>query len=236
MTHTVAVRNFEGPLALLLELVERNQLPVTDISVAAITTQYLERIHALKDQDPSHVSEFLQLGARLLYIKSLALLPRESAAEQAQELAQLNLELDEYRRYQAAARTLGRLSQERSWSRPVVSRLPASQLPLPELDIRQLTAAFERTLQQLEPAREQAVIAPHLSQQEMASRLKTRLRQGGFELQELLRELRGRLEIVVTFLALLELMRAGTARLTQDGQFAPISVEPGNGPLEPVHA
>jgi segregation and condensation protein A len=73
LSHTVTIGEFEGPLGLLLELVEKGNMEVTAISVATITTQYLDRLGRLQDQSPEHLSEFLQLGARLLYIKSLAL-------------------------------------------------------------------------------------------------------------------------------------------------------------------
>src|SRR6266576_329653 len=108
MTHTVAVGEFEGPLGVLLELVERNRLEVTAISVSQITEDYLDRIKQLGDRPPEELADFLQLGARLLYIKSLALLPADSAAEQGEELTQLSLELEEYRRIQLAARELAR--------------------------------------------------------------------------------------------------------------------------------
>lgn len=226
MTHTVAVQEFEGPLGLLIELVERNQLAVTEISVAAITAQYLERIRQLGDQDPDQLSEFLQLGARLLYIKSLALLPRESAIEQAEELAKLNLELDEYRRYQAAARALAQRGSEGSWARPVVSRLAPADLPLPTVTIAELAEAFGRALRRMEPARPEQTLSRHLTQADMAAALRRRLKAGSFTLESLLADLHNRLEVIVTFLAVLELMRDGELQLAQTGQFSPITVEP----------
>lgn len=226
MTPNVAVREFEGPLGLLLELVERQQLPVTDISVAAITAQYLEHINQLTDQTPENLSEFLQLGARLLFIKSLALLPREAAAEQAEELRQLNMELEEYRRYQSAARELARLSQGASWSRSTVSRLPASEMPLPNISLEQLSAAFQGALKRTEPAKPQGIIQRHhLTQTDIMERVRKKLLTSHFPLQELIDAARDRIEVIVTFLAVLELMRDDEARVTQDGQFAPIMIE-----------
>lgn len=230
MTHTVAVREFEGPLGLLLELVERNQLAVTEISVAAITAQYLEHIRTLTSQDPVHLSEFLQLGARLLYIKSLALLPRESAAEQTEELRQLNLELEEYKRYQAAAKALARLESHPSWVRPVVSRLQPHEVPLPEINLQQLAEAFQRTLRTKEPARPQGIIRHTLTQDEATRHIRRRLAQGSFALQGLLDELKDRLEVIVTFLAILELMRTRELRVVQEGQFSHMMVEANHAP------
>lgn len=226
MTHNVAVGEFEGPLGILLDLVERGRLEVTAISVAEITENYLARIKELGSDSPEALSEFLQLGARLLYIKSLALLPQPASDEQTEELRQLNLELEEYSRIQAAARELGRRGSLRTWHRTATITLPPQELPLPELELTQLAEAFTRTLKRLEPERPIGVIRRHLSLESVSNQIRSRLAQGGFTLQELLDDCRDRLEVIVTFLALLELIRGGTARVTQANQFEPINVEP----------
>ncbi len=228
VTHTVVTQDFEGPLALLLELVERQQLEVTDISIATITTDYLAHIRKLTgtDPDPDNLSEFLQLGARLVYIKSLALLPREPTTEQAEELRQLQLELAAYRQYQQAARELVQRSTGSSWPRPVVSRLAPHQQALPDISLEQLAAAFNRALRQVEPARPSGLIRQTVSQAAIAQRLRRHLRRGPVELQQIIDEARNRLEVVVTFLTVLEFIKQDELRVTQDGQFAPVIMEP----------
>jgi segregation and condensation protein A len=225
MTPTVTTGEFEGPLALLLDLVEQRQLEVTEISIAAITADYLAHVQRLDRAEPEALSEFLQLGARLVYIKSLALLPRESADEQTGELRQLQVELAEYRRYQQAARELGQLAGRASWARPVVTQLAPRERPLPDLSLEQLAGAFSQALRQHEPARPSAIIKTPLSQAAVIKRLRTRLVQGSLPLQQILDQVHDRLEIVVTFLAVLELMKQGQLRVTQDGQFAPVTLE-----------
>lgn len=226
MTHNVAVGEFEGPLGILLDLVERGRLEVTAISVAEITENYLAKVKELEPASPETLSEFLQLGARLLYIKSLALLPQPAADEQTEELRLLNLELEEYSRMQAAARELGRRQSVRTWTRTVMVTLPPSELPLPDLELKQLAEAFTRALKNLEPARPVGIIQRHVSLESVGRRIRHRLERGHFELQELLDDCHNRLEVIVTFLALLELIRAGTARVTQANQFEAINVEP----------
>ena len=81
MTPTVTVPNFEGPLGLLLELVEHGELEVTAIAVGTITRQYLDRLSGMSELGRQDLAQFLELGARLVYIKSLALLPGISATE-----------------------------------------------------------------------------------------------------------------------------------------------------------
>jgi segregation and condensation protein A len=226
MTHTVAVGEFEGPLGILLELVERGKLEVSSISVAQITTQYLERIKTLEHRSPEDLTEFAQLGARLLYIKSLALLPQPSSQEQSDELRLLNLELAEYQRMQAAARTLARRAAGGSFARPATERLNPAELPLPQVTLQDLGAAFAQVMARIEPARPSGTIRPHLSLEIVGARLRHRLQSSGsFELQSLLDSLPDRLEVIVTFLALLELMRSGSANVVQANQFAPIRVE-----------
>ena len=225
MTHTVAVGEFEGPLGILLDLVERGRFEVTQISVAEITAGYIERIQALQNLSPEELSEFVTLGARLLYIKSLALLPQDTALEQGEELRRLNLELEEYRHMQLAAAELARRGAKRTWQRPVTPRLELHELPLPSLDLPQIAEAFQRALRRAEPAIETGVIPMRISIETVTAGIKSQLKKGSFELQHLIDSCHDRLEIIVTFLALLELIHDGTARVVQANQFAAISVE-----------
>jgi segregation and condensation protein A len=229
MSHTVAVGQFEGPLGLLLELVERDKLPVSEISVGRITSEYLAKVRELQSASVEDLSEFLQLGARLLYIKSLALLPASSAQEQTLELEQLSLELAEYRRFQAAAKLLAaRAATSHTWQRPAAPRLAPGDLPMPALSLEQLAAAFTRALKFAPQATPAAIIKQHLSLETVMSRLQKLLPEG-FALESLIQECRDRLEIIVTFLAILELVHSGAARVTQANQFEPIMVEAARG-------
>ena len=224
MAHTVVIQDFEGPLGLLLELVERGRLEVTAISVSHVTNGYLERVKAL-ESTPEELSDFLQLGCRLLYIKSLALLPRENDGEQLEELTRLNDELAEYQRYRQAARELGRRASNRSWHRDVVTKLPAQDLPLPNLSLESLGAVFQQAMRRVEPAKPVGVIRRQVSQAQMEQRIKTLLADGPVALHEELERATDRLEVIVLFTALLELIKNGVARVVQNGQFEPIMIE-----------
>lgn len=226
MTHTVAVGQFEGPLGLLLELIERGQIEVSRVSVSAITSRYLARLAEMESQTPEELSEFLELGARLLYIKSLSLLPNSAPSEQGGELEKLNLELAEYRQMQTAAHALAARLPARTWPRSTIERLAPNELPYPDVALPELRDAFARALSRVEPARPSAIIKHHLSQEAVSAKLRRRLGTGGFDLQELIDACHDRLEIIVTFLSLLELLRQGAARVAQVSQFARITVEP----------
>jgi len=224
MSHTVAVGEFEGPLGVLLELIERNQLEVSQVSVGTITSEYLEKVRGLSGVSAEDLTEFLQLGARLLYIKSLSLLPQNDATEQSRELEQLSIELAEYRRFQAAAKLLVTRSSSRTWQRPAAPRISPSDLPLPALGLDQLAEAFARALKFAPVATPSAIVKQHLSIEVITENLR-HLLPVGFELHTVVERCRDRLEIIVTFLAILELVRARQARVTQAGQFDPILVE-----------
>jgi segregation and condensation protein A len=229
MTVSVAVESFEGPLGLLLELVEGGQIEVTTISMAAITKSYLGRINELAGRNADELSEFIQLGCRLVYIKSLALLPQSDAAEQGEELRQLNIELEEYRRYQKAAESLARKSNHRTWQRRAVTKLSVEELPMPTIDLMKLQDAFTRAMQRAAPIMPQGSITAHISQAEITKHIINRLKQGSFQLEALLAETKLRIEIIVTFLALLELIKTQAVRVTQATQFEPIMVEAFHG-------
>jgi len=222
--HTVADGEFEGPFAILLNLVERRQLEVTSIPVAAITAGYLEHIDSLSTRSPEDLSEFLAFGARLLYIKSLALLPATESGQQTEELHALNLELEEYKRLQTVARALAANTNNRTWPRPSTVRLQPHDLPLPEFSLEALAAALARALAIAPTTKAPSTIRVTLSQQVVMGRLRQRLATG-FELNNLLRDCANRLEVIVTFLALLELIREGTARVGQTSQFGAIEVQ-----------
>jgi segregation and condensation protein A len=225
MTHTVAVGEFEGPLGLLLELVERRKIEVSSISVGELTATYLKQVDALQSRTPEELSEFLVLGARLVYIKSLALLPQDSRLEQGEELRQLNLELDEYKRMQEAARKLSTLSARRTWSHPMTERLATHDLPFPDVNMKQLMEAFTRALARTRPAKPATILKPNISLAVVVDRLRKLLDNGPIQLQPIIDACGDRLEIIVTFLALLEILKNGSARVTQNGQFSSIMVE-----------
>lgn len=225
MTFSVSAPAFEGPLGLLLDLAEKGKVELTAISVSSITADYLKRVSVMGDLEPEELSDFLRLGSRLLYIKSLALLPRGAAEEQAEELQRLTLELAEYRRYQQAARTLsGRLGAQ-TWPRNAVTKLPTEELPLPDLSLTVLQEAFSRALKRAVPLSGDSTLDQEMTQDEVMEQLKHRLESGGFALSLVLDTIGNRYEIILTFMALLELLKSGEAIVTQAGQFGPITIE-----------
>lgn len=223
MSFAVAVGEFEGPLGLLLELVEKNQLEVTAISIGRITSDYLGRVRAKDSSTPEDLSDFISLGARLLYIKSLALLPGDTPVEQSQELRQLKRELETYKAFQQAAK---QLAESTGSTRPRRAARRAATPTIPNnLKLEDLAQAFTAALKLVPAMPTRTLQAPHVTLEAASKKLRTKLSQP-FNLQQAIDECANRLEIVVLFLALLELIRAGTAKVVQAGQFGAITVEP----------
>lgn len=236
---------FEGPLDLLLHLIERRELDITQVSLAAVTDEYLEYLHQLEEVDPARVASFLVIAARLLVIKSRLLLPSEAPPpdeDEEDEGEELVRALEVYRQFKQVAALL----QERE-----VAGLRAyvREAPPPDLEPRlvpdgtglaDLLAALRRVLAQVpeEPESVDTVVRPiKVTVRECARRLTERLRQGRpFRFEEMFKGVPTRQEVIATFLALLELIRLQRARVRQPEPFAPIEIEPVLENLPPADA
>lgn len=222
MSYQVALLNFEGPLDLLLQLIERAEMEITNISLADLTTQYLDYIGQINGLEPDELNRFLSVAARLIYIKSLALLPQAAVAED-EEAIDLNRQLSEYARYQKAANSLRQLLQLREVSYERAASPPAVERPLPKLQIDQLRQVYGQMVAKL--PQQAAVNAERLSIEQAISRLRAKLgRQTEIELAELFNDAGDRATALVFFLALLELLKNQVVAVSQDGQFQPIRV------------
>ena len=222
--HVVSAPAFEGPLGLLLELAEKGKVELTAISVSRITADYLARVNAMADLEPEELSDFLRLGSRLLYIKSLTLLPGADRS-QGEELERLTVELAEYRRYQLAARSLSGMLGSPTWQRNAVTKLPIEDLPLPQLKLDVLMEAFSHALKRAAPLTGSSTIEHGISQESVMKSLKKRLKAGSFELHTILDTATDRFAIIIIFMALLELLKNGEASVIQTSQFSPIMIE-----------
>jgi len=208
-------------LGLLLELVEQGELQVTAISVGAVTRQYLDRVATLTDLSRADLAQFLELGTRLVFIKSAALLPDSENDESTptNELRQLNRELAEYRQFQLASQQLrARLaSGQQSYARRDTPMLPLDDLPAPDLDLIQLGQLFAAALERTAPAPAAIIEREHYDQGKITERLWRRTEPGALTLSEVIADCHDRVEIIVTFLAVLELVRDGRLAVRQAG-------------------
>ncbi|MFN0149042.1 MAG: segregation and condensation protein A [Dehalococcoidia bacterium] len=223
---------FQGPLLLLLQLIEKDDLDITAVSLVAVTDQYLKAIHEGDGVAPAALAEFIAIGAKLIYLKSRALLPRaptESADaleedEVGRELVDL---LIEYRRFAEVADQLQQRQEDGMHGYPRLVPAPAR----PEgSGLDGVTAELMRKIMLDVLARIPAiprVLIPRdrATLSERISNLRERLRSAGrFSFRRVMSECRTRLEVVLSFLAILELLKSGECDAQQDENWGDIEV------------
>ena len=232
--YKVKLEIFEGPLDLLLYLIKRDEIDIYDISIERITKQYLEYLQAFKELKIDIAGEFVVMAANLIYIKSRSLLPLdqqppEEDAEEDDPRWDLIRQLIEYKKFKEAAVQLhGReLEQERLFVRDG-GTAPVSDAPRPlhEVGIFQLIHAFQEVIKRVE-AREDLgeIFAERFSVSDKIDKILQRVGNGGsVRFSELFSQMASRIEIVVTFLALLELIRLNQVRALQSKMFDDIEI------------
>nr|WP_237071805.1 ScpA family protein [Mizugakiibacter sediminis] len=218
---------FEGPLDLLLYLIRRQNLDILDIPVAEITRQYMDYIEMMRELRLELAAEYLVMAAILAEIKSRLLLPRPPAEEGAEEdpRAELVRRLQEYERFKKAAEdidALPRMERDTSPAQAYVADRNVIRLP-PPVEMKELLLALKDVLRRAELFGHHAVKREALSvRQRMGDVLKT-LGDGVFHRFESLFDVsEGRLGVVVTFLALLELAKEQLIEIVQEAPLAPI--------------
>jgi segregation and condensation protein A len=239
LDYTVQLPAFEGPLDLLLRLIEREELDITSIALAQVADQYLATVRGMETPDPAQLSAFLVMAARLLQIKSRALLPRpptnRGPDEPIDEAEELVRQLREYQRFKQAAVLLRTFQDEgrRMFTRQAPPPLPVFERP-DKLDVTlgEMLAAVQRRLQLMLPLEEPEVPLPApkiITVPEMAARIRDRLRQQPwFDFEDLLSLAAQRVEIIVAFWAVLELWKRRVIVVEQHELFGPLAI--GRGP------
>ena len=233
--YRVATPVYEGPLDLLLQLIERAELDITTLALAQVTDQYLAHLRQMQDAAPEEVSAFLVIAAKLIQIKSEALLPRppvRSAGEEdpAEALAR---QLIAYKRFRQIADLLEKRQATglRSFLRLASPPRLEGNIDLSDITFSDLlfaaAAIFER-----EQARQNlgtVVAPPRVTIREKIRQIAHTLRrQSHISFGKLLGKHRSRLDVIVTFLALLELVKRQMVNASQDHLFGEISIETGS--------
>ncbi len=223
----VFLETFEGPLDLLLYLIRRQNLDILDIPIAEITRQYMAYVDLMKDLRLDLAAEYLVMAALLASIKSRMLLPRppREENEDLDPRAELVRRLQEYARFKQAAEDLDELPRVAREVFPGRAEAPPRQLRQrePEVDLRELLAALSGVLKRADLFTHHHVRRETLSIRERMSETLQRLSSERFTaLPGLFRAEEGRLGVVVTFLAVLELLKERLVELVQAEPYAPI--------------
>ncbi len=225
----VFLEAFEGPLDLLLYLIRKQNIDVLDIPVAEITRQYMGYVELMQSVRLELAAEYLVMAAMLAEIKSRMLLPRSSEIIEDEEdpRAELIRRLQEYERYKAAAEGIDQLP--RVGREHVVPRLDAPQARarklLPAVSLEELLVSMAEVLRRADMFESHQITRETLSTRERMSEVLERLKGGAFvPFAELFTVAEGRLGVVVTFMAVLELIKESLVELVQNEAFAPIHV------------
>ena len=234
--YKVKLEVFEGPLDLLLYLIKQDEIDIYDISLERITSQYLEYLQAFKELNIELAGEFIVMAANLIYLKSRSLLPidqqpPEDDAGEDDPRWELIRQLIEYKKFKEAAAELHlrELEQEKIFAREGASSLALQEpLRLGEVGIFQLINAFQTVIKRIEARQDvQEILGERFSVSEKIDMILQRVGQGAaVRFSDLFGEIVSRVEIVVTFLALLELIRLKQVRAIQPKLFDEIEIAP----------
>ncbi len=238
------LEHFEGPLDLLLHLIEKNKVSIYDIPIVLITEQYLAYVNQMEEEDLDVVSEFLVMAATLLDIKSRMLLPaeEEEEAEEEDPRAELVRRLLEYKMYKYMAQELEAREEEAEglfFRQPTIPKEVAKYEPPVDLDslldgltLAKLQQIFDSVIKRkedkIDPVRSNFGTIkkePVSLEQRIGSVMSYARTHRKFSFRQLLEKQADRLDVVVTFLAILELMKIGKIQLTQEAAFEDMYIE-----------
>jgi segregation and condensation protein A len=240
MGYKIKLPLFEGPLDLLLYLVKKDHLNVYDIPIAKVTEQYIAYLELMQVLDLNVAGEFLVMAATLMEIKSKMLLPADehSAQEEPEDpRAQLVQQLLEYERFKEIAETLRQRETERRdvFRRPGLDEKEIAALPAEyfEASIFDLISAFSRAMQETPKELFYQVIKDEFTVEEKTRDiLRSLLMEPSVRLLNLFSRSTGKLEMIVTFLAVLELIRLKEVRARQSAAFGEIEIVRNSGDIE----
>jgi len=227
----VFLETFEGPLDLLLYLIRRQNLDILAINVSEITDQYVQYVEVMKVVNFELAAEYLVMAALLAEIKSRMLLPRQAATDEEDEhdpRAQLILRLQEYERYKEAAESIDELPRlgRDTFVASAESDMCEREVELPDLHIKELLVAFADVIKRADMFASHQVAREKLSTRERMGQVLDHLQEGGFmPFVNLFRVDEGRLGVVVTFLAVMELIKESLIEIVQQEAYGPIHVK-----------
>ena len=225
----VILEAFEGPLDLLLYLIKKHDLEIINIPIAQITEQYMDYIALMKTLRLELAAEYLVMAAMLAEIKSRCLLPRpQEELEEDDPRAELIRRLKEYEQIKQAADHLKTMSHCGQEFFPANSGLPDCAPPPepPQVELKELLLAFKDVVKRADLHRSHTIQKESLSVRERMSIIITRLQQKEFiEFTHLFTPEEGRAGVVVSFIAMLELVKQSVVNLVQSAPFQPIYIK-----------
>jgi segregation and condensation protein A len=227
----VRIEQYNGPLDLLLQLIEQQKMDITQISIAAVTDQFLKHVKDLKEVDPTTLADYLSVAAKLLVIKSKAILPTLKLEKEEEEIAlDLEAKLLLYKQFKEVARHMRVLDlrRQQSFTRATTFEEKVNFYPDPEVGQDTLRDSILNVLESLKEINTlpEATVKEAISIQQkiddlqitLSSRIETKL-------SELLATAKDKTEVIVTFLALLELIKQRILTVEQERIFSDIIIK-----------
>ncbi len=220
---------FEGPLDLLLYLIKRQNLEILDIPIAEVTKQYMEYVEMMRTIKLDLAAEYLVMAALLAEIKSRMLLPRHEEIEDEDDpRAELVRRLQEYERFKTAAENIDELPRQKRdhWASNVEALREEKEIPLPDIELHEILLAFKDILQRADMSVSHEIQRESLSVRERMSNVLASLKADSFtEFSSLFTPEEGRMGVVVTLVAILELLKEKLADIVQSEPYAPIYLQ-----------
>lgn len=236
MAYTVSLKQFDGPLDLLLMLIGKARIDIQDIFVSEITEQYLAYMEGVDELDMDSASEFLQMAATLVEIKSRAMLPKLPKEEDEEGLTPeeaLVLQLQEYKRFKEASQQMQKLE---GVARDLILKLP-EEYPLPPQEVEitgltldRLSRAFAKVLRRLEESasgseEKRRIRKDTFTVAQCMARINRKIRAGRCAFSELFEEMNDKDEVITMFMAMLEMVKHSHLKISQHGTYEEIYLE-----------
>ncbi|MDO8260102.1 MAG: segregation/condensation protein A, partial [Candidatus Magasanikbacteria bacterium] len=232
--HEVKIEKFEGPLGLLLKIIEKEEMDITEISLAGIADEFVNYIRSsdANEIDPEEMADFLVIAAKLLLIKSKALLPY-LLPEEEEDIEELEQQLKMYKEFVEAATKIEKMLGKkkfmfaREFNRKVVLANAETFSPPKKLVAADMAVVFEGLLVRLQPAEkmEKGTIEEEINIEEKIFTIKELLiKRIKVSFNKVMAQAKNKTEIIVSFLAMLEMMRQREVHLTQDEMFGDIII------------
>ena len=225
----ILLDSFAGPLDFLLYLIKKQNLDILDINVAKITEQYTSYIELMDAMQVELAGDYLVMAAYLAELKSRMLLPRPvEQAEEEDPRAELIKRLQEYQRYKEAAERIDKIPRIDREIFAANAKLPefATKAPLIDVPLEDLTIALAEVLRRVEQSQAHLINFEELSTRERMTQILERMRTESFiEFSSLFNPKEGKIGVVVTFLAILELLKDSLIEIVQSEEFGPIYIK-----------
>jgi segregation and condensation protein A len=230
MTYSFKLEKFEGPLSLLLELIEKEELEITELSLARVADQYLEYIKNNENIQLENLAEFLSVASKLILIKSRALLPSlELASEEEAEIKDLAKQLEEYKKFKEASAVLGKMAERGriSYSREGFSGIKSFFYPPENINAFDLKKYFLAVLAEIPLIEklEEEIVREVMTLEEKINDLQNVLRQRiETSFADITANAADKIDVIVSFLAMLEMVKQRIIDVDQKELFKEIKL------------